>query len=230
MVTFHGERLRGRYVLFRTDGKNWMIHRMDPPEDPDREPMPKRIEPMLARTGELPGTTRTGRTRSSGTACARSATSRAAGCGSRPATAATSRRATPSCAGSAARWRAHEAIARRRGRRVRRRPAELPAAPGAHAPDLREPRPPAVPERTRRLHDLRPAVARRPLADRPALHGAPRAAARARPPGRPLADAGAPRRRRRGDARGLAGAGARGHHRQAARLPRTTPGGARTAG
>jgi bifunctional non-homologous end joining protein LigD len=54
MVTFHGERLHGRYVLFRTDEKNWMIHRMDPPADPDREPMPDRIEPMLARTGELP--------------------------------------------------------------------------------------------------------------------------------------------------------------------------------
>ena len=54
MVTFHGERVRGKYVLFRTDGKNWMIHRMDPPEDPDREPMPQRLEPMLARSGELP--------------------------------------------------------------------------------------------------------------------------------------------------------------------------------
>jgi bifunctional non-homologous end joining protein LigD len=54
MITFHGERLHGRYVLFRTDGKNWMIHRMDPPEDPGREPMPDRIEPMLARTGPLP--------------------------------------------------------------------------------------------------------------------------------------------------------------------------------
>jgi bifunctional non-homologous end joining protein LigD len=54
MVTFHGERLHGRYVLFRTDGKNWMIHRMDPPEDPEREPMPERLEPMLARTGPLP--------------------------------------------------------------------------------------------------------------------------------------------------------------------------------
>jgi bifunctional non-homologous end joining protein LigD len=54
MVTFHGERLEGRYVLFRTDGKNWMIHRMDPPQDADREPMPGRIEPMLARTGPLP--------------------------------------------------------------------------------------------------------------------------------------------------------------------------------
>src|SRR3954452_10254895 len=54
MVTFHGERVRGRYVLFRTDEKNWMIHRMDPPEDPDREPMPERIEQMLATSGGLP--------------------------------------------------------------------------------------------------------------------------------------------------------------------------------
>jgi bifunctional non-homologous end joining protein LigD len=54
MVTFRGERVRGRYVLFKTGDKNWMIHRMDPPEDPDREPMPERIEPMLARTGPLP--------------------------------------------------------------------------------------------------------------------------------------------------------------------------------
>jgi bifunctional non-homologous end joining protein LigD len=54
MITFHGERLHGRYVLFRTGGKNWMIHRMDPPEDAGREPMPERVEPMLARTGPLP--------------------------------------------------------------------------------------------------------------------------------------------------------------------------------
>jgi bifunctional non-homologous end joining protein LigD len=54
MVTFHGERVRGKYVLFRTRGDDWMIHRMDPPEDPDRVPMPDRLEPMLARTGPLP--------------------------------------------------------------------------------------------------------------------------------------------------------------------------------
>jgi bifunctional non-homologous end joining protein LigD len=42
MITFHGERLHGRYVLFRTRGDDWMIHRMDPPEDPEREPMPGR--------------------------------------------------------------------------------------------------------------------------------------------------------------------------------------------
>jgi bifunctional non-homologous end joining protein LigD len=49
MVILHGKRLRGRYVLFRTNGENWMIHRMDPPQDPDRKPMPKRIEPMMAK-------------------------------------------------------------------------------------------------------------------------------------------------------------------------------------
>src|SRR5215207_4870947 len=54
MITFHGERLHGRYVLFRTRGDDWMIHRMDPPEDPDREPMPQRVEPMLTSTGSLP--------------------------------------------------------------------------------------------------------------------------------------------------------------------------------
>jgi bifunctional non-homologous end joining protein LigD len=56
MAEFHGERVRGRYALFQTgpDPKDWMIHRMDPAEDPDREPMPERVVPMLARPGELP--------------------------------------------------------------------------------------------------------------------------------------------------------------------------------
>lgn len=55
VVTFHGERVQGRYALFRAgrDPKDWMIHRMDPPE-PGREPMPERIEPMLATAGALP--------------------------------------------------------------------------------------------------------------------------------------------------------------------------------
>jgi DNA ligase D-like protein (predicted ligase)/DNA ligase D-like protein (predicted 3'-phosphoesterase) len=54
IATFHGERLRGRYALFRTRGQDWLIHRMDPPEDPGYEPMPDRIKPMLARPGRLP--------------------------------------------------------------------------------------------------------------------------------------------------------------------------------
>jgi bifunctional non-homologous end joining protein LigD len=49
MVVLHGKRLQGRYVLFRTNGENWMIHRMDPPQDPGRKPMPERIEPMMAK-------------------------------------------------------------------------------------------------------------------------------------------------------------------------------------
>jgi len=55
IVTLAGEQVRGRYALFQTKGDNWMIHRMDPPEDPDREPMPDHIAPMLATlTKRLP--------------------------------------------------------------------------------------------------------------------------------------------------------------------------------
>src|SRR3954467_2568778 len=31
-----------------------MIHRMDPPADPTRQPMPAHLKPMLARAGSLP--------------------------------------------------------------------------------------------------------------------------------------------------------------------------------
>ena len=55
--------------------------------------------------------------------------------------------------------------ARRRGRLLRRRAAELPAPAAAHAPDLRGSGAPPLAVRAGRLHDLRPAVARRPLAD-----------------------------------------------------------------
>ena len=55
IVTFHGNRLNGKYALFQTRGpKDWMIHRMDPPADPDREPMPAHLVPMLAKLGSLP--------------------------------------------------------------------------------------------------------------------------------------------------------------------------------
>src|ERR1051325_9557601 len=46
IVTFHGERLEGKYVLFQTKGKNWMIHRMDPPKGGERDPMPEQLTPM----------------------------------------------------------------------------------------------------------------------------------------------------------------------------------------
>ena len=54
IATISGERVRGRYALFRTRGDDWMIHRMDPPEDPSYQPMPEEIPPMKARTGGLP--------------------------------------------------------------------------------------------------------------------------------------------------------------------------------
>jgi bifunctional non-homologous end joining protein LigD len=56
-VDLHGERISGRYALFPLDkgeGKDWMIHRMDPPADPSAEPMPEVLEPMLATSGSLP--------------------------------------------------------------------------------------------------------------------------------------------------------------------------------
>ena len=54
IATLHGKRVQGRYALFHTGGKNWMIHRMDPPADPSAGPMPDEIQPMLARLGGLP--------------------------------------------------------------------------------------------------------------------------------------------------------------------------------
>jgi bifunctional non-homologous end joining protein LigD len=54
MVVLHGERARGRHVLFKTDGKNWMIHRMDPADDPSRELMPSDARPMEPIIGTVP--------------------------------------------------------------------------------------------------------------------------------------------------------------------------------
>jgi bifunctional non-homologous end joining protein LigD len=54
MVAFSGERVSGRYAIFRTRGeKDWMIHRMDPPEQLG-EPFPERVVPMLAKLSKLP--------------------------------------------------------------------------------------------------------------------------------------------------------------------------------
>jgi bifunctional non-homologous end joining protein LigD len=54
VFSFAGERLDGRYALFRTGGeKDWMIHRMDPPSEA-HDPFPEAIVPMLARLDKLP--------------------------------------------------------------------------------------------------------------------------------------------------------------------------------
>jgi bifunctional non-homologous end joining protein LigD len=54
MVVLHGERVSGRYVLFRTSGDSWMLHRMDPPPHEDWTTLPDLLRPMLATPGELP--------------------------------------------------------------------------------------------------------------------------------------------------------------------------------
>jgi bifunctional non-homologous end joining protein LigD len=58
-VTLRGERVRGRYGLFasgRGGGgeSSWMIHRIDPPEDPAWVPMPEHVVPMLATPSTRP--------------------------------------------------------------------------------------------------------------------------------------------------------------------------------
>src|SRR4051794_17327785 len=56
-VTFHGKRVVGRYHLFHIggrDGNDWMIRRVDPPVDPDREPMPEHVVPLVPVPGPLP--------------------------------------------------------------------------------------------------------------------------------------------------------------------------------
>jgi bifunctional non-homologous end joining protein LigD len=54
--TLAGERNSGRYGMFpiSRSGDEWLIHRMEPPQDPDRERLPEQLLPMLAKAGELP--------------------------------------------------------------------------------------------------------------------------------------------------------------------------------
>jgi bifunctional non-homologous end joining protein LigD len=53
IVMLHGSRAEGRYALFATKGKQWMIHRMDP-APAGYQPLPESLAPMLATAGELP--------------------------------------------------------------------------------------------------------------------------------------------------------------------------------
>ena len=50
-VVLHGARVEGRYVLFRTGGSNWMMHRMSP-LPPGHLPLPARVAPMLATSAD----------------------------------------------------------------------------------------------------------------------------------------------------------------------------------
>ena len=57
-VALHGRRVDARYALFPIAAgeapREWLIHRMDPPADAQREAMPERVQPMLATLGKLP--------------------------------------------------------------------------------------------------------------------------------------------------------------------------------
>jgi bifunctional non-homologous end joining protein LigD len=55
VVSLAGERLSGRYALFRagSDERDWLIHRIDPPAE-ERDSFPESVVPMLAKLSELP--------------------------------------------------------------------------------------------------------------------------------------------------------------------------------
>jgi bifunctional non-homologous end joining protein LigD len=56
VIRLHGEkgRAEGMYSLFRTGAeRDWMIHRMDPPADPERVWPPEVVPPMLAKPGRV---------------------------------------------------------------------------------------------------------------------------------------------------------------------------------
>jgi bifunctional non-homologous end joining protein LigD len=55
MAEFQGEKLRGRYAIFRAgkSAQDWMIHRIDPPER-EADPFPEAVVPMLAKLAPLP--------------------------------------------------------------------------------------------------------------------------------------------------------------------------------
>ncbi|WP_127782799.1 non-homologous end-joining DNA ligase [Rhodococcus sp. X156] len=55
--TLHGQVLQGRYALSHRPGEKsdqWTLRRRDAPTDPDYEPLPEELSPMLAVPGEPP--------------------------------------------------------------------------------------------------------------------------------------------------------------------------------
>ena len=141
----------------------------------------------------------------------------------------TSRRATPSCARSAARSAPTRRCSTARSW-LRERPAELPAPAGAHAPPAEAQIRRLAQSEPGRLHDLRPALPRRPLAAGAALRGPPRGCSRARATGPTLAGARPPRRRRRRRCSRLAARRGSRASSPSGSTPRTCPAAAPRAG
>lgn len=54
VVTLRGRRARGTYALFPLRDRDWMIHRVDPPEDQQRRPLPTDLRPMRAGPTGMP--------------------------------------------------------------------------------------------------------------------------------------------------------------------------------
>jgi bifunctional non-homologous end joining protein LigD len=54
IVVFEGRRVRGRHALIATRGNQWLLHRMEPPDDPSRELLPEGLTPMEPVPGPLP--------------------------------------------------------------------------------------------------------------------------------------------------------------------------------
>ncbi len=56
IVALHGRRISGRYALIRTNGKQWLAHRMKDQRPPvDKHRMPVGLAPMLPTTGSVAG-------------------------------------------------------------------------------------------------------------------------------------------------------------------------------
>src|SRR3954464_7473411 len=168
VVELHGDRLRGRYALYRTR-EDWRIHRMHPPEPGDQR-MPDRVVPMLAQPGRSAARPRALRIRGQ---VGRDPRPRVLAAGPAAPRDAQPGRCHRSLAGAA---RPRPAARRapggaRRGDRQlrRRRPPELRAPAIADASDRRSGDPPARAGDPRRLRGLRSSVARRRVAHAPAI-------------------------------------------------------------
>ena len=170
IVTFHGERLQGKYALFQTKGKNWMIHRMDPPADPGGSRCRSTSCRCWRGSSKLPA-----RRPDWGFEIKWDGVRAIVYCeGGRVRLESRNlrdvTRAVPGAARAGPRARLAPGRARRRDRRVRRAgPPELRAPPAAHARRLGGGDAAAHGRHAGRLHDLRRALPRRPLDDGAAL-------------------------------------------------------------